>query len=43
MAKGKKVERHRDAESGEFVTKKYAEKNPKTTIKETKKVPPKKK
>ena len=26
---------YRDAESGEFVTKQYAEKHPKTTVKET--------
>jgi hypothetical protein len=26
---------YRDAESGEYVTKKYAEKHPKTTVKET--------
>ncbi len=28
---------HRDAESGEFVTKKYAEKHPKTTVREVRK------
>ena len=47
MAKGKivKVEKHRDAETGEYVTKKYADKHPKTTVKETDKitVKPKKK
>lgn len=43
MANTKKVERHRDAGSGEYVTKKYADKHPKTTVKETDKVPVKKK
>lgn len=32
--------KYRDAESGEYVTKKYAESHPKTTVKES---PPKKK
>lgn len=31
----KKVVRYRDAESGQYVTKKEAEKHPKTTVKET--------
>ncbi len=31
----KKTIRHRDAESGQYVTKKYADKHPKTTVKET--------
>ncbi len=36
MAKKKKNRSlYRDAGTGEFVTKKYAEKNPKTTVKET--------
>jgi hypothetical protein len=39
MAKSKskpaKKINYRDAESGEYVTKKYAEKHPKTTVKET--------
>ncbi|GGF00294.1 hypothetical protein SAMN05443634_105180 [Chishuiella changwenlii] len=39
----KKVVRYRDAESGQYVKKEYAEKNPKTTVKETDKVTPKKK
>ena len=30
-----KQERHRCAISGKFVTKSYADKNPKTTVKET--------
>jgi hypothetical protein len=34
---------YRDAGSGEFVTKKYAEKHPKTTIKESPPKPAKKK
>lgn len=29
--------KYRDAETGEFVTKQYAEKHPKTTVKETSK------
>lgn len=33
--KGKYTTRYRDAESGQYVTKKYAEKHPKTTVKET--------
>lgn len=39
----KKIERYRDAEDGKYVTKEYAEKHPKTTVKETDKVSPKKK
>ena len=31
----KKATNYRDAKSGEYVTKKYAEKHPKTTVKET--------
>lgn len=34
MAKKNYVERHRDAETGKYVTKKYADKHPKTTVKE---------
>lgn len=34
---------YREAGSGEFVKKEYAEKNPKTTVRETIKTPPKKK
>lgn len=33
------VTRHRDAETGEYVTKKEADRNPKTTVKERDKVP----
>ena len=46
MAKVKTTERHRDAGDGQYVTKEYAEKHPKTTVKETDRVPvksPKKK
>lgn len=32
-----KNSKYRDAESGRYVTKKYAESNPKTTVKETNK------
>lgn len=39
----KKITRYRDAESGEYTTKKNAEKNPKTTVKETDKIVVKKK
>ena len=35
MAKTKKVERYRRADTGEYTTKEYAEKHPKTTVKET--------
>jgi len=31
----KTTTRHRDAGTGEYVTKKYADKHPKTTVKET--------
>jgi len=31
----KKIVRYRDAETGQYVTKKEADKNPKTTVKET--------
>lgn len=31
MAKENEVKRYRDAESGRYVTREYAEKNPKTT------------
>lgn len=31
----KTTTRHRDAGSGEYVTKKFADKHPKTTVKET--------
>ena len=41
MAKEKKIIRHRDAEDGKYVTEEYAKKNPKTTVKETDKAPPK--
>jgi hypothetical protein len=43
MANTKKVTHYRDAESGEYVKKEYAEKHPKTTVKETDNVPVKKK
>jgi hypothetical protein len=36
------VERHRDAGTGHYVTEKYADKNPKTTVKETDRPSPKK-
>jgi hypothetical protein len=35
MAGGKKTTHHRDADNGRYVTKEYADKHPKTTIKET--------
>jgi len=41
LAKQKKIIRHRDAEDGKYVTEEYAKKNPKTTVKETDKAPPK--
>jgi len=31
----KNTTRHRDAGNGQYVTKKYADKHPKTTVKET--------
>ena len=38
MSKNKKPQapppKHRDAETGQYVTKKYADKHPKTTVKE---------
>lgn len=34
-----KTTAHRSAETGQFVTKKFADKNPKTTVKETIKTP----
>lgn len=43
MPNTKKVTHYRDAGSGEYVTKKYADKHPKTTVKETDKIPVKKK
>lgn len=42
MAK-KKIVRHRDAEDGQYVSKEYAEKHPKTTVKETDPAKPRKK
>lgn len=39
----KKVTRHRDAGTGKYVTEKYADSHPKTTVKETDKVKKKKK
>ena len=41
MAKENEVKRYRDAESGRYITRKYAEKNPKTTAKDRDKVPAK--
>lgn len=41
MAK-KTITRHRDAGTGEYVTKEYAEKHPKTTVTEKDKVTKKK-
>jgi hypothetical protein len=38
MAKKKTTTHHRDAGTGLYVTKKYADKNPKTTIKEKRKL-----
>jgi hypothetical protein len=38
-----KTEKYRRADSGEYTTKQYAEKHPKTTVKETQKPTPKKK
>ena len=35
MAKRKRIIRHRDAGTGRYITKKYAERHKKTTIKET--------
>lgn len=43
MANVKKVTHYRDADKGTYVTKKYAEKHPKTTVRETDKLPVKKK
>lgn len=37
MTKKKTVTRHRDAGTGEYVTKKYADTHKKTTVKETRK------
>lgn len=42
MAAKKTVTRHRDAGDGQYVTKKYADKHPNTTVKETDKVKRKK-
>lgn len=42
MAKTKIIEKFRDAETGGYVTEEYAKKHPKTTVKETQKVPVKK-
>lgn len=39
----KEVKRSRDAGSGQYVTKEYAEKHKKTTVTITEKAPPKKK
>jgi hypothetical protein len=39
---GKKITHYRDAGDGQYVTKKYADAHPKTTVKETDKAPPKK-
>ncbi|HET8885624.1 MAG TPA: hypothetical protein VFM70_04635 [Salinimicrobium sp.] len=39
----KKITRYRDAETGEYVKKDYAEKHPKTTVKETDRTAKKKK
>jgi len=33
--KPEKTIHHRDAETGQYITKKYADKHPKTTVKET--------
>lgn len=41
MAQSK--ESYRRADTGQYTTKKYAESHPKTTVKETQKVQPKKK
>jgi hypothetical protein len=38
-----KEKQYRDAGTGQYVTHKYADKHPKTTVSETKKEPPKKK
>ena len=37
MAKKARITRHRSAKSGEYVTKKYADSHPSTTVKETRK------
>lgn len=34
-SKSTKITHHRDAGTGKYVTKKYADKHPKTTVKET--------
>lgn len=39
----KKQVRHRDAETGKYVTEEYAKKHPKTTVKETDTIKRKKK
>ncbi len=41
--KPKTVTRYRDAGTGQYITKKEAQRNPKTTVKETDKVKPRKK
>ncbi|MFH0865780.1 MAG: multidrug transporter [Bacteroidota bacterium] len=43
MPKAKTVKRYRKAGDGQYTTKQYAEKHPKTTVKETDKIPSKKK
>ncbi len=43
MTKKKTITRHRRADTGRYTTKKYADKHPKTTVKETDKVKPRKK
>ena len=41
--KTKTITRHRRADTGEYTTEEYANRHPKTTVKETDKVKPKKK
>jgi hypothetical protein len=42
MTKSKTTTRYRRADTGRYITKKYAENHPKTTVKETDKVPKRK-
>ena len=41
MSKAKKIEKSRDAGTGQYVTEDYAKKHPKTTVTETQKPAPK--
>jgi hypothetical protein len=43
MPKTKKIQHYRKAGDGQYTTEEYAKKHPKTTVKETDKIPAKKK